>query len=64
VPRPTRTRSAWKSSPRGETRHAIESTARAPFDMTPDATTYHLVEGRGLPIKHFGEQLRLLSSKR
>jgi hypothetical protein len=32
--------------------------------MTPDATTYHLVEGRGLPIKHFGEQLRLLSSKR
>jgi alpha,alpha-trehalose phosphorylase len=28
-------------------------------DMTPDATVYRLLEGRGLPIEHFGEQLRL-----
>jgi alpha,alpha-trehalose phosphorylase len=29
-------------------------------DMTPGETTYTLVEGRGLPVKHFGEQLRIL----
>ena len=28
--------------------------------MTHDGTTYELIEGRGLPIKHFGEQLRVL----
>ncbi len=27
--------------------------------MTPDDTTYRLIEGRGLLIEHFGEQLRL-----
>jgi alpha,alpha-trehalose phosphorylase len=29
-------------------------------DMTPEGTTYELLEGRGLPVKHFGEQLRVL----
>jgi trehalose/maltose hydrolase-like predicted phosphorylase len=29
-------------------------------DMTPQGTSYELLEGRGLPIKHFGEQLRVL----
>ena len=29
-------------------------------DMTHAGTTYKLIEGRGLPIKHFGEQLRVL----
>ena len=29
-------------------------------DMTHAGTTYELIEGRGLPIKHFGEQLRVL----
>ena len=29
-------------------------------DMAPDATTYRLLEGRGLLICHFGEELRLL----
>jgi alpha,alpha-trehalose phosphorylase len=29
-------------------------------DMTPEQTSYTLVEGRGLPLKHFGEQLRVL----
>jgi alpha,alpha-trehalose phosphorylase len=28
-------------------------------DMAPGATTYRLLEGRGLPICHFGEELRL-----
>ena len=28
-------------------------------DMTPDATTYRLLEGRGLLDPHFGEELRL-----
>jgi alpha,alpha-trehalose phosphorylase len=28
--------------------------------MTPDGTSYELLEGRGLPVKHFGEQLRVL----
>jgi alpha,alpha-trehalose phosphorylase len=28
-------------------------------DMTADATVYRLLEGRGLPIEHFGEPLRL-----
>ncbi len=28
-------------------------------DMTPAATVYRLLEGRGLPIEHFGEPLRL-----
>ncbi len=28
--------------------------------MTPGETTYTLIEGRGLPVKHFGEQLRVL----
>jgi alpha,alpha-trehalose phosphorylase len=28
-------------------------------DMTSEATTYRLLEGRGLPIQHFGEPLRL-----
>ena len=28
-------------------------------DMTADATVYRLLEGRGLPIEHFGERLRL-----
>jgi alpha,alpha-trehalose phosphorylase len=28
-------------------------------DMTPEATAYRLLEGRGLPIEHFGEPLRL-----
>jgi alpha,alpha-trehalose phosphorylase len=28
-------------------------------DMTPAATTYRLLEGRGLPIQHFGEPVRL-----
>jgi alpha,alpha-trehalose phosphorylase len=31
-------------------------------DMTHAATTYRLVEGRGLPIRHFGEQLRLTAA--
>jgi hypothetical protein len=30
--------------------------------MTHAATTYRLVEGRGLPIRHFGEQLRLTAA--
>ena len=29
-------------------------------DMRPAGTTYRLLEGRGLPVKHFGEQLRVL----
>jgi len=29
-------------------------------DMTHAGTTYTLIEGRGLPVKHFGEQLRVL----
>ncbi len=29
-------------------------------DMTHAGTTYELIEGRGLPVKHFGEQLRVL----
>jgi alpha,alpha-trehalose phosphorylase len=29
-------------------------------DMTHAGTTYTLLEGRGLPVKHFGEQLRVL----
>jgi alpha,alpha-trehalose phosphorylase len=29
-------------------------------DMTPEGTSYELLEGRGLPVKHFGEQLRVL----
>jgi alpha,alpha-trehalose phosphorylase len=28
-------------------------------DMTPEATTYRLLEGRGILIEHFGEPLRL-----
>jgi alpha,alpha-trehalose phosphorylase len=28
-------------------------------DMTHAGTTYTLIEGRGLPLKHFGEQLRV-----
>jgi alpha,alpha-trehalose phosphorylase len=28
-------------------------------DMRPAGTTYRLLEGRGLPIRHFGEVLRL-----
>ena len=28
-------------------------------DMTHDGTIYTLIEGRGLPFKHFGEQLRV-----
>jgi alpha,alpha-trehalose phosphorylase len=28
-------------------------------DMTPEATTYRLLEGRGIVIEHFGEPLRL-----
>jgi alpha,alpha-trehalose phosphorylase len=28
-------------------------------DMQPAGTTYRLIEGRGLPIRHFGEPLRL-----
>jgi alpha,alpha-trehalose phosphorylase len=28
-------------------------------DMTPDATRYRLLEGRGMLIHHFGEPLRL-----
>ena len=28
-------------------------------DMTHDGTTYTLIEGRGLPFKHFGEPLRV-----
>jgi len=27
--------------------------------MTPPMTDYRLLEGRGLPIEHFGEPLRL-----
>jgi alpha,alpha-trehalose phosphorylase len=29
------------------------------IDMTHAATTYRLLEGHGLPIQHFGQQLRL-----
>jgi alpha,alpha-trehalose phosphorylase len=29
-------------------------------DMTPEQTTYRLLEGRGIPIAHFGELLRLV----
>ena len=28
-------------------------------DMTAHATVYRLLEGRGLPVEHFGEPLRL-----
>ena len=27
--------------------------------MTREATTYRLVEGRGIPVEHFGERVRL-----
>jgi alpha,alpha-trehalose phosphorylase len=30
-------------------------------DMTHDATTYRLLDGRGILIQHFGEELRLTS---
>ena len=32
-------------------------------DMTPYGTTYELLEGRGLPVQHFGEQLRILPGR-
>ena len=32
---------------------------RVEVDMAPAGTTYELLEGRGLPVKHFGEQLRV-----
>jgi alpha,alpha-trehalose phosphorylase len=32
---------------------------RVEVDMTPDATTYRLLEGRGLLVEHHGELLRL-----
>jgi alpha,alpha-trehalose phosphorylase len=33
-------------------------------DMTPAATTYRLLEGRGLVVGHFGERLRLAPGER
>lgn len=32
--------------------------------MTHEATTYRLVEGRGLPVRHHGELLRLAAGTR
>jgi len=32
-------------------------------DITPSGTRYELLEGRGLPVKHFGEQLRVLPGR-